>query len=260
MRNVCTLPVSRCSACWLFAALLCVPVGWGCAFEAVSESSVETNGPVQRVLFIGNSLTAGNDLPQLVQAMAAAGGKRLQVEALTPGGFSLEDHWTKGTARKKLASAKWDIVVLQQGPSSLPESQVNLKEWAKKWADEIRKQGAKPYLYMVWPFQNQDNGFDQVSKSYRAAAEACEATILPAGEAWREALKSDPNAGLYTEDRLHPAPAGSYLAALVIAHGLVDVSPDSVPSTLRLPTGKKFSLPDKQAANLRRIAAKKTES
>ncbi len=211
-----------------------------------------------RVLFVGNSLTEGNDLPHLVQAMAAAGKVRLHVTAATAGGFSLEDHWNGGNARKALAEGKWDFVVLQQGPSARPESQVNLKQWAKKWADEIRKRGAKPALYMVWPFAGQRDGPKGVSRSYRAAAKASDAKILPAGEAWQEALAHDPQPDLYQPDLLHPTPEGSYLAALVITHGLTGVAPKSVPSRLKLASGQEFAIPDEKAAGLRRAAEKVT--
>src|SRR5574341_217974 len=50
-----------------------------------------------RVLFIGNSLTEGNDLPLMVEALARAGGRPLAVEAVTYGGAALEDHWSRGT-------------------------------------------------------------------------------------------------------------------------------------------------------------------
>jgi hypothetical protein len=111
--------------------------------------------PTLRVLFIGNSLTEGNDLPHLVQAMAAAGGVKMKVAAVTPGGQGLEDQWNGGVAKTALTSGKWDFVVLQQGPSSQLASQAHLKKWAAKWADLIREQGAQPSLYMVWPFHGQ---------------------------------------------------------------------------------------------------------
>src|SRR5581483_7366731 len=125
-----------------------------------------------------------------------------------------------GQARKALESGQWDYLVLQQGPSSRPESQVNLREWAVRWGNEARRRGATPALYMVWPFEGQKNGFQQVSHSYRAAAKASQALILPAGDAWQEALQKDPALGLYIGDRLHPTAAGSYLAALVITQEL----------------------------------------
>src|SRR5437868_1227446 len=73
-----------------------------------------------RVLFIGNSLTYSNDLPAMVAALAKSAGKRpLVFQSVVEGGFSLEDHWDRGDAQRAIAQGKWDVVVLQQGPSSL---------------------------------------------------------------------------------------------------------------------------------------------
>jgi len=214
------------------------------------------DGREVRVLFLGNSLTRKNDLPSLVEAMAAAGGVKLKAVAITPDGGSLEDHWQNERARQVLASTLWDHVVLQQGPSSRPESQIHLRKWSAQWADEARQHGVKPALYMVWPFQGQKNGFEQVSKSYRSAAKASNATILPAGDAWQEALRRDPNMPLYQSDRLHPTRAGTYLAALVITYELTGVKPTSVPARLKLASENEFALPDAQADTLRQAAEK----
>jgi hypothetical protein len=208
------------------------------------------------VLFLGNSLTSSNSLPELVRAMAAAGGVPLQVAAVTPGGVSLEDQWRAGRARQAVAAARWDYVVLQQGPSSRPASQVNLRQWAVRWAGEIRRQGATPALYMVWPFQGQANGFEQVAQSYRLAATASQARLLPAGEAWQAALRRDPTTPLYQVDRLHPTPMGTYLAALVVTHGLTGVPPRSIPARLQLLSGQQVVLPEDRAEQLRQTAEK----
>src|ERR1043165_5982645 len=56
-----------------------------------------------RVLFLGNSLTAANDLPAMVQAMAAASGVKLTYKAITQGGFNLEDHWNDRQSLPALA-------------------------------------------------------------------------------------------------------------------------------------------------------------
>ena len=211
------------------------------------------DGPAVKVLFVGNSLTAGNNLPAIVQAMAAAGHVRLEYQMCAPGGTSLEDQWLAGRARKLLTETQWDYLVLRQGPSTLVESQANLKEWAGKWIDEAMRLGAKPALYMVWPQKGQKDGFSLVSRSYRSAAKA-QTLVLPAGEAWEKAIREDASLALYQVDGLHPTEAGSYLAALVIVQGLTGVHPAKVPSRLALTTGQTLSLSDDLAAKLRQAA------
>jgi hypothetical protein len=220
------------------------------------DKSGKNKPQVVRVLFVGNSLTFVNNVPGLVQSMAASGGIRIEHEAVTPPGVSLEDQWRSGEARKKLASAKWDYVVLQQGPSSRPDSQKNLREWGAKWAEEARAHGAKPAFYMVWPFEGQKDGFKLVAQAYRDAAKASQSLLLPAGDAWAEAIGADKSLQLYTSDKLHPTLAGSYLAALVITSGLTDLKPSTIPSKLKYPNGQLATLPDEQAKVLRQSAEK----
>ena len=222
--------------------------------DTLEVSMTLPDGPGLRVLFLGNSLTYSHNLPATVQAMAQAGGVKLHYLASTPPNMSLEDHWNHAPSRKALTSTKWDFVVLQQGPSTLRESQANLKQWAGLWADEIRKHNARPALYMVWPTRGQTNGFKLASQSYRNAAVAAKAQILPAGEAWEEALRDHPGLALY-EDNLHPTEAGTYLTALIITHELTGVTPDQVPATLKV-LGTTRKLPEAQAAKLREVAAK----
>jgi hypothetical protein len=185
-----------------------------------------------RVLFIGNSLTAGNDVPSLVQAMAQLQGVSLQVATVAPGGYAIEDHWRDGNQRL-LESGNYDLVVLQQGPSTLPASQANLREWSVTWASFARRLGVRTALYMIWPVRGQDDGFGLVSRSYRNAAIAAEAGIFPAGEAWQQALRLRPSIELYQSDDLHATPAGSFLAAMVIARGLFALDPARVPASVR---------------------------
>jgi hypothetical protein len=208
------------------------------------------------VLFLGNSLTAVNDVPAIVQAMAATGGVQLIYHAITPGGVNLEDHWRKGEGRAVLARGRWNYVVMQQGPSSRPESQVDLSEWAGRWADEARAHGATPALYMVWPVQGQTDGFKLVSQSYRRAAEASKSQLFPVGEAWDAASHSNRAIRLYQADKLHPTKAGSYLAALVITRGLTGIRPTAIPAKLKLADGRIVELPEAQAKDLRRSAEK----
>lgn len=185
-----------------------------------------------RVLFLGNSLTAGNDVPALVQAMAQLQGVEMQYAAVTPGGYAIEDHWTDGH-QALLASGNYHVLVLQQGPSTLSESQPNLRQWAVTWATEARRFGTRSALYMIWPVRTQTNGFFLVSQSYRNAATAAGAEVFPAGEAWQEALRLNPSVQLYSGDDLHALPAGSFLAAMVISRGLFSLDPARVPASVR---------------------------
>lgn len=168
-----------------------------------------------RILFVGNSLTYQNDLPGMVCTLARAAGRAVVCESIAKPDVSLEDHWRAGEARRAIAAGRWDIVVLQQGPSALPESRRLLIDYTKRFDAEIKKAGARTALYMVWPSQSRRGDAEGVSQSYRAAAKAVAATLLPVGDAWRAAWAIDRNLPLYAADNFHPSGAGTYLAALV---------------------------------------------
>jgi hypothetical protein len=197
---------------------------------AMALAPIHAHSPL-RVLFIGNSLTAWNDLPAMFAALAHAGGReRPEIRTIAIGGFSLEDHWNQGDAQSAIASGTWDVVVLQQGPSALPESRRLLTEYTRRFAGVIRAAGATPALYAVWPAKNRRGDFSGVSASYTAAAQAVNGTLLPAGDAWVRVMRAHPDLALYSEDGLHPTRAGTYLAALVIYRELYDAPVKDVPA------------------------------
>jgi len=212
-----------------------------------------------RVLFIGNSLTFANDVPAIVEALADSQRKHLIHKSVAFPNYSLQDHWERGDARRAIASQRWDVVVLQQGPSALEESRQSLLEYTRLFAKEIRAAGATPALYMVWPSEARLRDFDRVVESYKLAAVEVNGMLLPAGAAWREAWKHDTKLDLYAADRLHPSLAGSYLAALVIYQKLFGVTPIGLPTRLKLrsKTPAEINLPKKDARVLQ-LAASET--
>jgi hypothetical protein len=186
---------------------------------AIAQRRRSAEPPVereQRILFIGNSLTGENDLPAIVCRLAAAGARKAVCQSVIGSGYALEDHVTDGRALQRLQKEKWSIVVLQQGPSALESSRINLREWTAKFTTLIRAAGGRPALYAVWPSNDRAFDFPRVSDSYRIAASDVDGLFFPAGDAWLAAWRRDPTLPLYASDDFHPAPAGSYLAALVI--------------------------------------------
>jgi hypothetical protein len=177
-------------------------------------------GAGARVLFIGNSLTEGNDVPGMVRALAAAAGLGWHVEAQLLGGAGLQDHWEAGLAQTRIRSGRWDAVVLQQGPSSLADSRANLRHWTEEFDGLVRQAGGRSALYMVWPERARLAWFNRVRDSYALAARDVDGWFLPAGESWRAAWSKEPALALYGGDGFHPTLAGSWAAALTIFGGL----------------------------------------
>lgn len=220
-----------------------------------TPTSISPDGAL-RVLFVGNSLSRGNELPRMVKALAdSAGGRRIHVGEVIFGGVSLEDHWSIGTALDSIATRRWDVVVLQQGPSSLDASRANLIEWTGHFAARIRAAGGQPALYQVWPEDVRFHVFDRVLDSYRLAAESVNGELLPAGAAWIAAWQLDSSLPLYGPDGFHPSVMGTYLVALTIYAELLDKSPIGLPARLSIQgSATSVDIPAAQAATLQAAA------
>lgn len=155
--------------------------------------------------------------------------------SVTVDDFGLPQHWQDGRAVREIARRRPPFVVLQQGPSALPDSRVVLRDYAARFARLARDVGARPALYAVWPAARRSGDFEGVLESYALAARNIDGVLLPAGGAWREAWKQDPRLALYAVDGFHPSERGSWLAALVIYCGLSGRSPAEVHLPDRFP-------------------------
>lgn len=225
-----------------FAILLSLFLGSSSKSEAQSVPLLEDPRVNLRILFIGNSLTDANNLPAIVQALAKARGENIHVDSVTLGGANLEDHWDDGGAVQRIAQGRWSIVVLQQGPSSAPDSREHLRDWTRRFNGKIREAGARTALYMVWPTPDRLNFFDDVRESYRLAALDVKGLFFPAGEAIREAQRRNVGTSLYTSDQFHPSAAGSYAAGLSI-YGMLTKKPlVGLPAELQLTGGRTIRL------------------
>ena len=190
---------------FLVAVVLLASACLGASAPAAAETP---DGRVVRVLFVGNSLTATNDLPAAVAALARASGRpRIEYKTIAPGGVSLEDHWNANTAPAELASGGWDAVVLQQGPSALLESQVNLKEWATRFADAAREHGTRPFLLTVWPESYRVGALDDVIKVPCERGESRQRAAPPCGCGVARRVDAEPGAAALRAGRLSPEPA-----------------------------------------------------
>lgn len=169
------------------------------------------------VLFIGNSLTYYNDLPRTVAGIAAAANDVIRVSMVAGPKLTLTDHLQAGgPAETAIRDGGWDFVVLQQGATTDAAGRDSLVLAAQRFDTMIRSVGARPALYMVWPPADRPEEFCAARAAYQAAASAVGGVFLPVGSAWQEALQRDAALPLYDPDGLHPAPLGTWLAAITI--------------------------------------------
>ena len=211
------------------------------------------------VLFIGNSLTYWNNLPGMVAALGAGDEAPVWARSVAIPDADLGIHLADGRAAGAIASNRWKVVVLQQGPSSLPDNRAALRAWTRTLAERIRAVGARPALYAVWPQEIHQHTWDEATRSYALAADDVDAMLFPVGEAWRAAWRRDPAIALYSGDGLHPSIEGSYLAAIVIYATIAGRSPVGLPAELRLGNGGVVRIPAERAAVLQAAAGEAME-
>jgi hypothetical protein len=188
-------------------------------------AATEPSDPDIRVLFLGNSLTYVNDLPAMVRAIGAADGVTIRTKMMAHPNWGIQDHWEQGDAVEEIAAEKWDIVVMQQGPSASEQGGIDLMTWSAKFGALAAANNTCLAMYMVWSSADRLEDFDDVYNHYKAAADANNGKFLPAGEAWLLAWGTSPSLPFYGNDGFHPSPLGTYLAALVVYGGVTGRSP-----------------------------------
>ena len=207
-----------------------------------------------KILFIGNSFTYANDMPHILQGLAASRNRKLDVAMHAPGGCTLEKHWRDGKAAELIGGKKWDVVVLQESSTGPIENPKSMKEFAGKLHELIKKQGARTILFMTWARQDKAASQRRIAIAYEETAKELGATVVPVGIAWQKARSAGKPFTLHAADKIHPNELGSYLAACVFFAALVDRKTDGLPGRLVFNGNTLSNIPTADAARLQRIA------
>jgi PKD repeat protein len=190
------------------------------------------------VLFLGNSYTSANNLPQLVKNLTNSAGKTLLVDANIPGGFTISGHLNDATSLNKIRQGNWDYIVIQE-QSQIPSidfyryndmypSLMQLKDTIDHYSP-----CAKIITYMTWGrrfggiqcdpsntycspnFVNFNHMQDSLTSAYLEISEQLNIQCVPVGVVWQNVL-NDTTLVLHTGDNSHPNIDGSYVAACAI--------------------------------------------
>jgi hypothetical protein len=98
-------------------------------------------------------------------------------------------------------------------------------EYAKKDADIIRKDGARPVLFMSWAYKDKPEMTAQLAEAYTVAGNENDALVIPAGLAFAKAIGKRPDLEFYQPDKRHPTLIGTYLAACTTYAAVYGKSP-----------------------------------
>ncbi|HPQ39077.1 MAG TPA: hypothetical protein PLV45_01775 [bacterium] len=196
------------------------------------------------VLFLGNSYTAVNNLPQIFIDLAASGGKDVETDANTPGGHTLYGHSQNTTSLDKIAQGEWEFVVLQEQSQypTIDYYRVNfMYPGARVLDQQIRAVGAETLFFMTWgreyggkqvigghaspEFSDYYDMQNALRTAYFGIALELAARMAPVGMAWQTARTMNFPSDLWAADHSHPTYQGSYLAACVFYAVIFNESP-----------------------------------
>lgn len=191
----------------------------------------------RRVLFVGNSYTSFNGLPQVVRALGeATAGSAVDVESVLVDGATLAQHWTSTGARARVEGGHFDTVVLQ-GQSVEP---IGMSESFHHHGDlftaAVKASGARGVWFATWARRAGDPLYttssltpDSMTKEleyrYAMVARPNEDGVARVGAAWKLAQTELPDVGLFAPDGSHPSAAGSLLSACVILQAITGQAP-----------------------------------
>ena len=188
---------------------------------------------LRNVLFIGNSHTYYNDMPQMLSMLVHSENRGFEpaIDQCTGEGAGLAWHWESSATRNALREKPWDYVVLQDrsgGPLEEPDS---FTKHAGLLDGEIRKQGAKTLLFLTWANRSRPDTQAVLTDVYKTAAHKLHAALAPVGLAWEAIHRIDPGIELYHQDGRHANPIGSYLSACVFYSVMFNTSPQGLPGS-----------------------------
>lgn len=243
------------------------PTGSGNYWHYMGDTVTVWESKATKVLFIGNSFTYYNDIPQLFGQIATAAGADVVVESVTQGAWTLTkfadatDEYGKQVDDKLKASSDYDVVVLQE-QSTRPLDNYNVFLTAAKALQkkiEETQTDCRIYLYATWGYQEAADVLKvtipemelQLRDAYERAAQEIGAQVSYVGKAFTAVYQdhktvndeyftnpdkyaNDPEKAYYlyyAVDNKHPSYTGSFLSACVHVATILGFNPEISPFT-----------------------------
>lgn len=219
------------------------------AFQTIRADSL-------KVLFLGNSHTFSNDLPQLTTDLALSNGDTLFYLSNTPGGCTLghpeNGHLFNSTSLSLIDSLSWDYVILQEHSlfAVIDYYREKYMYSGAKSLDSLIKlnnECTETIIQLIWgkkygglycmnehcsvDFEDFAHMQDSLTSKYLRLADSLSFTVAPSGVAWKEMIQNGDPIELFSPDNSHPNLAGSYLIACVYYATLFQESPVNLPFT-----------------------------
>lgn len=205
-----------------------------------------------QVLFLGNSFTSANTMPDIFGRMASK-DYNINVTMHAPGGVYVGDtrqgtsaHAYNPVVFDAIRSKKWDYIVIQDNQGAFCQEVGQFPPVANVLVGHTRLRDSalasnpctKIVLFSGWCFKNGkqtppvfNTGSEmneRVYVNYNILNKQINGIVSPIGIAWNRIIKAMPAIDLWAADEAHPSYAGSYLAAATIYSSIFAVNPEDV--------------------------------
>lgn len=203
-----------------------------------------------KVLFIGNSFTSQNDLPNLFNQISLGSGKDVFIASYMPGGVSVGDisqgtsaHMNNPLVFSLIKSNNWDYLVLQDnqgrfclGYGQFPSTSLVI-EGHNKILDSLLFYNPCAHMILFagfgpkngyMPYANSGSALiDTIYQNYQFLNESLGQIIAPIGPTLKKIISDHPSINLWSSDEVHPSLYGSFLTANVLYSTIFKSSPIS---------------------------------
>lgn len=182
-----------------------------------------------KILFIGNSYTHYNNMPELFEKLAKSKKIKIDVVMNAKSNHTFKMHCKRPEMFEAIRSKKWDYVVLQGFSRELMYDKEVIDTaslpYFKQIVDSVyyNHSCTNVLLYMTWGYKNgfvsdsdtlsYDEMSNRVQRGYEYLSGMYNLSIVPIGQVWKTFRKNNPEIDLYQEDGQHPNLMGSYLIA-----------------------------------------------
>ena len=174
-----------------------------------------------KILFIGNSHTYMNDMPELAREMMEnATGEPCEVFMLAYSGRPLKWHMEEEyfSVRFNILHGGYDYCVIQEQAHSMPPEEDTVRNM-DRIIGLCRKAGTMPVIVETWAEKYKPENQTAMNRRYRKIASEQNVLMAPVGEVWASVLpelKEKTGGDLFFRDEEHATSIGDYLIAMVI--------------------------------------------
>ena len=173
---------------------------------------MKVGGIRMKILFVGNSHTYMNDMPEMVRINSS---EKLEVTMLARPAITFHDHLESMELQFALKQG-YDFVIFQQAAHEpCPSKEATLHD-AKALIELARSCGVMPYIMIPWSQRNYDDDFKTTKDIYHQVMMDNLVDGIPVGYVINRLSHQNPELELFQSDNHHLTSLGSYLESITI--------------------------------------------